>query len=168
MLSYPTTCGRWSSRFCRMRLRSRKAGDCAPRVGRRGVESSERLGHYRWIVERTLAWLACFRRLAIRYERRADLHLAFTTLACALICQAQAKRICPCLLGYIDSFFDPLRRHSALGYRSLFVYEQETAPEPLSQAPCTVNKYGTIPPAMIPKIDERPAAEALTRNGLRR
>ena len=49
----------------------------------------------RWIVERTLAWLARFRRLTIRYERRADLHLAFTTLACALICRTQAKRFCP-------------------------------------------------------------------------
>ena len=61
------------------------------------IESSERLGRYRWIVERTLSWLARFRRLAIRYERRADLHLAFTTLACDLICQTQAKRFCPCL-----------------------------------------------------------------------
>ena len=66
-----------------------------PRIARRGIESSEHLGRYRWIVERTLAWLARFRRHAIRYERRADLHLAFTTLACVLICRAQAKRLCP-------------------------------------------------------------------------
>lgn len=31
----------------------------------------------------------------IRYERHSGLHLAFTTLACALICRAQAKRLCP-------------------------------------------------------------------------
>jgi transposase len=37
------------------------------------------------VVERTLAWFGQFRRLAIRYERRADIHLAFTTLAAALI-----------------------------------------------------------------------------------
>jgi hypothetical protein len=36
-------------------------------------------------VERTLAWFGQFRRLAIRYERRADIHLAFLTLASALI-----------------------------------------------------------------------------------
>ena len=30
-----------------------------------------------------------------RYERRADLHLAFTTLACALGCLSQCKRFCP-------------------------------------------------------------------------
>ena len=33
---------------------------------RRGVDSSERLGRYRWIIERTFAWLARFRRLTIR------------------------------------------------------------------------------------------------------
>ena len=40
----------------------------------------------RWVVERTFAWLSKFRRLAVRYERRADIHLAFTILACAIIC----------------------------------------------------------------------------------
>ena len=49
----------------------------------------------RWVVERSFAWLARFRRLSIRYERRADLHLAFTTLACAFICLRQIRRFCP-------------------------------------------------------------------------
>jgi transposase len=49
----------------------------APRIARRGVESSERLGRYCWVVERTLAWLHRFRRLAVRYERRSDIHRAF-------------------------------------------------------------------------------------------
>jgi transposase len=40
---------------------------------------------YRWVVERTFSWLNRFRRLKIRYERRADIHLAFLHLACALI-----------------------------------------------------------------------------------
>jgi putative transposase len=40
----------------------------------------------RWVVERTLAWLSRFRRLTVRYDRLADLHLAFLDLACALIC----------------------------------------------------------------------------------
>ena len=43
-------------------------------------------------MKRTLAWLARFRRLAVRYERRADIHLALTTLGCALICLNQAQR----------------------------------------------------------------------------
>jgi len=57
-----------------------------PRIARKGVEDKSRLGRHRWVVERTFAWLARFRRLAIRYERRADIHLAFTLIACSLIC----------------------------------------------------------------------------------
>jgi transposase len=36
-------------------------------------------------VERSFAWFGQFRRLAIRYERRADIHAAFLTLASAII-----------------------------------------------------------------------------------
>jgi IS5 family transposase len=70
-------------RSCRTALRQR---GITPRIARRGIESAERLGRFRWIVERTLSWLHRFRRLRIRYERRADLHLAFLPLGCALIC----------------------------------------------------------------------------------
>jgi hypothetical protein len=64
-----------------LRSRSIKA-----RISRRGIDSSERLGRHRWVVERTLAWLARYRRLAVRYERRADIHEAFLHLGCSLIC----------------------------------------------------------------------------------
>jgi transposase len=56
------------------------------RIARRGVESKERLGVHRWVVERTFAWLHRFRRLAVRYERRSDIHQAFLSLGCILIC----------------------------------------------------------------------------------
>jgi transposase len=56
------------------------------RIARKGVDSSQRLGRHRWVVERTLAWLARYRRLTIRYERRVEIHQAFLTLGCALIC----------------------------------------------------------------------------------
>jgi transposase len=56
------------------------------RIARRGIESAEKLGRYRWVVERSLAWFNQFRRLRIRYERRADIHLAFLHLGCTLIC----------------------------------------------------------------------------------
>ena len=56
------------------------------RIARKGIESPQRLGRHRWVVERTLAWLNRYRRLTVRYERRADIHQAFLTLACALIC----------------------------------------------------------------------------------
>jgi transposase len=57
-----------------------------PRLARKGIEAKERLGRHRWVVERTMAWLHSFRRLAVRYERRADIHEAFLRLAAALIC----------------------------------------------------------------------------------
>lgn len=57
-----------------------------PRIARRGVESSERLGRHRWKIERTIAWLSGYRRLTIRYERHAQLFAAFLTLAAALTC----------------------------------------------------------------------------------
>jgi transposase len=46
------------------------------------------------VVERSFAWFSRFRRLAVRYERRADIHLAFTTLAAAIICLRQIRRFC--------------------------------------------------------------------------
>jgi transposase len=57
-----------------------------PRIARRGIESSERLGRHRWVVERTFAWLLGCRRLGIRYDRRADLLQGLLHLACSLIC----------------------------------------------------------------------------------
>jgi transposase len=56
------------------------------RIARKGIETSTRLGRHRWVVERTLAWLAQYRRLTIRYERRQDIHKAFVSLGCSLIC----------------------------------------------------------------------------------
>ena len=79
---------------CRTQCRARSV---TPRIARRGIETSQTLGRHRWVVERTFAWLAQFRRLAIRYERRADIHLALTTLACAIIRLRQIKRFCPWL-----------------------------------------------------------------------
>ena len=57
-----------------------------PRIARRGIETSERLGRHRWVVERSLAWLTGYRRLTIRYERSARLFAAFLTLAATLTC----------------------------------------------------------------------------------
>jgi transposase len=77
--------------YPRCRAACRKRG-IIPHIARRGIESSERLGRHRWVVERTLAWLNRFRRLTVRYERRADLHRAFLSLGCALICWQALNR----------------------------------------------------------------------------
>jgi len=63
-----------------------------PRIARRGVESSDRLGRYRWVVERSLAWLLGFRRLGVRYERRADILQGLLHLGCAVICTRFLRR----------------------------------------------------------------------------
>ena len=57
-----------------------------PRISRKGIDSSDRLGPHRWVVERTISWLTGYRRLAIRYERHALNYCAFTTLAATLTC----------------------------------------------------------------------------------
>ncbi len=65
-----------------------------PRLGRRRIDDSSHLGKHRWVVERTLAWLNRFRRLRVRYERRDDIHQAFLTIGCALICFKFVLRFC--------------------------------------------------------------------------
>jgi transposase len=39
----------------------------------------------RWKVERLVAWLTNFRRLVVRYERRAENYLGFVQLGCVII-----------------------------------------------------------------------------------
>jgi transposase len=56
------------------------------RIARRGIESSTRLGRHCCTMERTMSWLAGCRRLHRRYERKAEHFLAFTSIACTLIC----------------------------------------------------------------------------------
>jgi IS5 family transposase len=68
---------------CRRALRRR---GITARIARRGIEPGDKLGRHRYVVERSLAWLVGYRRLQVRYERRADILLAFLYLACALIC----------------------------------------------------------------------------------
>jgi IS5 family transposase len=68
---------------CRRALRRR---GITPRIARRGIEPRDKLGRHRYVVERSLAWLLGYRRLQVRYERRADILLGYLHLACALIC----------------------------------------------------------------------------------
>lgn len=63
-----------------------RARHITPRIARKGIEPSERLGRHRWVVERTVAWLNGFRRLHRRYEVLADHFLGFVGIAAALIC----------------------------------------------------------------------------------
>jgi transposase len=73
----------YDHRRCRRYLRRR---GIRPRIARRGIEPSQRLGRYRWTIERTGAWLGGFRRLRIRYERDSGRFYALVLLACSIIC----------------------------------------------------------------------------------
>lgn len=64
------------------------------RIARKGIESSEKLGRWRWVVERTLSWINRNRRLKVRYERRDDIHQAFLDLGCSLIYWNHVQRLC--------------------------------------------------------------------------
>lgn len=76
---------------CRSHLKKR---GILSRIARRGVESSEKLGRHRWVVERTHGWFAGFGKLRIRFERRLDIHLALLKLAAAIICARFVDRLC--------------------------------------------------------------------------
>ncbi len=82
----------------RARRQACRARGIVPRTARKGIESSERLGRHRWVVERTHAWFNRCRRLPIRYERRDDIYddvyNAFTALAASLITRNQIKGFC--------------------------------------------------------------------------
>jgi transposase len=51
---------------------------------KRNTEHGSGVGRWRWVVERTFAWMNPFRRLRVRYEKRADIHEAFLSLGHAL------------------------------------------------------------------------------------
>lgn len=63
-----------------------------PVLAKRCTQNGSGLGVWRWVVERTLSWIRQHRRLRVRYERRADIHEAFVTLACILICARTLKK----------------------------------------------------------------------------
>jgi transposase len=62
-----------------------------PVIARRQTDHGSGLGRYRWVVERTFALLHNFKRLLIRYERRADMHLALLALGCCLVCYRRLR-----------------------------------------------------------------------------
>ncbi|WP_435839891.1 IS5 family transposase [Streptomyces canus] len=65
--------------------------EITPHIARRGIEHGSGLGVYRWVVEGTITLLHWLRRLRIRWEIRDDIHRAFVTLGCALICWRRLK-----------------------------------------------------------------------------
>lgn len=63
-----------------------------PVIRRRKSAHGSGLGRERSVIERTFARLRQFRRLRLRYERRADLHQSLLTLACCVLCAHRLTR----------------------------------------------------------------------------
>lgn len=66
-----------------------------PVISRKGAPNIEGLGKLRYVVEQAFALLHQFKRLAVRWERRLDLHDALVSLACGLICWRRLKNYKP-------------------------------------------------------------------------
>ena len=78
----------YHSRAARRALRGRRV---KTRVAWPHDRHGSGLGRRRWVVERTISWLHQYRRLRVRYERRADIHQALLTIGCCLICFKQLQ-----------------------------------------------------------------------------
>ncbi|MFD9327849.1 IS5 family transposase [Streptomyces sp. NPDC060065] len=82
----------YDSRVVRRELRTRRI---MPVISPKGAPNIKGLGKLRYVVEQAFALLHQFERLAIRWERRLELHEAFVSLACSLICRRRLKKAHP-------------------------------------------------------------------------
>jgi transposase len=55
-------------------------------IARRREPHGSGLGIFRYVVEQTIALLHQFRRLRTRFDKRDDIHEAFMSLGCSVIC----------------------------------------------------------------------------------
>ena len=66
-----------------------------PHIRTRGEELKKRRRHpryrpRRWVCERTHSWMNRFRRILVRWEKKAENYLAFLHFTCAYICLSAA------------------------------------------------------------------------------
>ncbi|MCX5416060.1 transposase [Streptomyces sp. NBC_00059] len=64
-----------------------------PVISLKGCPNIKGMGKLRYVVEQTFALLHHFKRLAVRWERRTELHDAFGSLACSLICWRRLRPV---------------------------------------------------------------------------
>lgn len=57
-----------------------------PKIAKRRTEHGSGLGVFRWVVERTNAWLHTFGKIRLRTDPDGAIHKAFVALGSALIC----------------------------------------------------------------------------------
>ncbi|MFJ4947075.1 transposase [Streptomyces sp. NPDC088760] len=63
-----------------------------PVISRNDAPNIKGLGKLRYVVEQTFALLHQFKRLAVHWERRLELHDTCVSLACGLICWRRLKK----------------------------------------------------------------------------
>ncbi|MEV7270266.1 IS5 family transposase [Streptomyces bacillaris] len=63
-----------------------------PVISRKGAPDIKGSGKLRYVVEQTFALLHHSKRLAVRRERHTELHDAFVSLACSLICWRRLRK----------------------------------------------------------------------------
>jgi DDE family transposase len=78
----------------RMELSARGIGTA---IAHRGAPHGSGLGIFRYVVEQMIALWHQFRRLRTRFDKRDDIHEAFMTIGCAMICWRRLHR----LSGYV-------------------------------------------------------------------
>ena len=73
----------------RRALRARGIKPCISRRRNARPRSRKKLdlssSREKWVVERTFAWLYNFRRLVVRWRRKAHVYLAFLFVACLVL-----------------------------------------------------------------------------------
>jgi transposase len=58
----------------------------ATAIARRGMPHGSGLGIFRYVGEQSIALFHQFRRLRTRFDKRDDIHEAFMSIGCAMIC----------------------------------------------------------------------------------
>lgn len=64
-----------------------------PLIRRRGAPHGSGLGRRRYVVERTMAWFAGFRRLRVCYERTPEAWQGMNHLAACVICAERLRKV---------------------------------------------------------------------------
>jgi hypothetical protein len=67
-----------------------------PVIARRSTQHGSGLGVHRWVIEQSIVLLHFSQRLRIRWEIRDDIHEAFLSLACAIICWRHLIKLSVC------------------------------------------------------------------------
>ena len=64
-----------------------------PHIRKKGSRHGSHRGKVRWVVERTISWFKGFRRMRVRYDRKAEAVRGWASIAVIAICQRFAELV---------------------------------------------------------------------------